>query len=357
MDVEKALSARVVMIAGNEDALRRKALSALLKAGGTGPEDFDYETLTADQRTVSEWVGSVSTVPFLGPKRVLVIRQLLRRGDPASNGLPGKRPFGELPESTWLVLVADDEAGNEEQQRKFEATRKAWAKAVQSQGGVVIDCSIDSRQVGAQLRDEAKASGKKLGNSAAERLTEMTGGNLSRALGELEKLILYAGDRDEIVLDDVRIVVTPSREWNVYKMVDSALERRPTDALRHLRILVGSSVKAEEAAFRSILPTLSRQLRLMWQARLVLDSRSSLDDVPQLVRDQLSEKPNLLAEPPWAQQRCMRAASRLSLLQIAGCLRSVTEADCRLKGLLTGFSGMDTLERLLLEIVEIAKAA
>ncbi len=68
----------------------------------------------------------------------------------------------------------------------------------------------------------------------------MTGGSLSRSIEELEKLAIYVGESDSIREEDVKVVVVPSREWNVFKLCDAIVRDNAGEAMRQLRILVES---------------------------------------------------------------------------------------------------------------------
>lgn len=340
--------ATVVFIGGNEDALRRKALTALLDEVGSGPDDFDFESFLADSREPSAWLGAASTSPFLGDHRTVIVRHVLR-AEEAMDAAALKA----LPPTARLVLVADDEPGDENKQRRLATVRKHWETAVEKSGGVVVRADADAKTLRGALRDEAKSRGKSLTPTAADVLVEMTGASFSRATDELEKLLLFVGEGDEIREADVRLVTTASREWNVFSMIDAAVGGQPSEALRQLRILIGSATRAEEAGQRSILPMLSRQFRLLWQARACIEAGASPDRAPEEVRGAFLARPNLAQERPWPQGKAMDVARSLSYAQIGACLREVALADARLKGQLPGFSGLDTLERLLLRIIEI----
>ncbi|HRF60756.1 MAG TPA: DNA polymerase III subunit delta [Fimbriimonadaceae bacterium] len=338
----------VVFIGGNEDALRRKALTSLLDAVGSGPEDFDFESFLADAREPSAWLGAASTAPFLGEYRTVVVRHVLR----AEEAIPPDR-LKTLPPTARLVLVADEEPGDENKQRRLATVRKHWETAVEKAGGIVVRAEADAKSLRSALRDEARARGKALTPTAADVLVEMTGSSFSRACDELEKLVLFVGDGEEIREADVRLVTTASREWNVFSMIDAAVGGQPSEALRQLRILIGSATRAEEAGQRSILPMLSRQFRLLWQARACIEAGVSPDRAPDSVRASFLPRPNLAQERPWPQGKAMDVARSLSYDQMGACLREVALADARLKGQLSAFSGLDTLERLLLRLIEI----
>lgn len=349
---EKAAEARVVLLAGEEEALRRRALHDLL-AIATADGDFDLQTLEADATGPAEWIASAGTAPFLSARRTVVVRHLLRRDEP-----PTPSPLASLPPTALLILVADEEQSADEQRaRRFQTIQRAWEKVVAAAGGSVGDFKTDPKQVKVAIRAEAARLDKKLSDAGAERLAEMMGGSLSRAFEELEKLAIYLGNRDQITEADIRAVAVPAREWNVFRLIDATVDGAPGEALRQLRILVGAQTRAEGAALSRIFPMLSRQLRLMWQARVCVEAGCAPGSPSPEVRACFPERPSLASEPPYRQGRLMQLAKRTSLGGLARCLQSVSDADAKLKGQLAGFSPMDTLESMVLEMVEILAPA
>ena len=343
MTPEKALAQRTVLIVGDEELLRRRALEGLLAAAGVAKDDFDLEAFEADETDPETWIASAGTAPFLADRRTVVVRHLLRR-DP---DLLREGALGSLPETGLLILVADDETSETLQKRD-----KAWSKVVTKAKGAVIECKGDPKKALDGLRPELDRVGKRMSPAAAAALVEMTGGSLSRATDELEKLALYVGDAERIDEAAVRTIVVPSREWNVFAMIDAILDANSSEALRNLRILVGSAAKAADAAHSAIIPLTSRGLRLAWQGRVCLDAGRGPGDAPPEIRATFPDKPNLAKESPYRQTRVMATARKTSLPALAACLGVLADTDSRLKGALPGYTPIDTLERMVLEMIE-----
>lgn len=346
------LKHRLILIAGDEDILRREALAEVMASAEIVPDDFDLETFSADTSGPVDWFASASTAPFLSPRRTAIVRHLLRGDIEKLKSVN----LGKLPESSLLVLVADDEGGSEDKIAKAKTQRKAWEKAVTSAGGLVIACDANPKGVRDALRKRIAASGATLSDRAADTLVEMTGGSLSRALDELEKLVLFVGNSGQIRESDVRNVVVPSQDWNVYKMVDATVGGDVGEALRQLRVLIGTATKAEDAAFSRILPTVSRQLRLLWQARLCIDNNCSPSNAPESIRAMFPDKPNIASESPYRLGSITTIARKVSLPQIQKCFAIIGDTDGRLKGALDSFSAIETLERMVLEMAEAVAA-
>jgi DNA polymerase III subunit delta len=321
----------------------------VLAASGTQKDDFDVSFMSGEGSKPVEWHASAGTSPFLSERRIVIVRHLLQ-GDPEeAKGVD----FKNLPESALLIVVADDEnASTEDKLRGFAAKRTKWEKIFAAADGHVETFKINPKEVKEAVKRDAVRLGKKLSDKAADTLVEMTGGSLSRALDELEKLAIFTGDQDQIRESEVRDVVVPSREWNVFRMIDSIVSGAVPEALRQMRILVGSQVKAEEAGIARVLPMMSRQLRFLWQARLCIEARCSPADPTPEVIAMLPAKPNIAAEQPYRQSALVAAARKTSLPNLRRAMQVVADTDARLKGSLPSFSGMETLERMVLDLAK-----
>ena len=351
LEPQKSIESPLVMISGDESALRRHALEQLLVAAEVQPDDFDLQTFEGETDSV-EWIASAGTAPFLANRRTVIVRHLLRMDLDRVK----ENDFKNLPSSALLILIADEENGDEDRQRRLKSWRTAWEKLVTKAGGNVIKCDVNPKEVKDLVRAEVGKVDKKITDRALETLTEMCAGNASRALEELPKLIAYVEPEKNIQESDVKEVVMPSREWNVFKLVDSVVDGDVGESLRQLRILVGSPQKAEDAAFRNILPQLSRMLRLIWQARVCVDAGVQPANANDYIKSSFLTRPNLMTEQEFVRGKALRAARRMTLDQVGEMLQILSDADAGIKGMLASFSAMETLEQTVLKMAEVARA-
>jgi len=335
LPIDKAVASRLIFIGGSEEAIRRRALREIRSKLITDGDDFDSETIVAESGNFMSWIGAAATAPFLSEFRTIVVRNALRDDEPDK---PEKiRNLEQLPPYARLILVADEDYADEQKQ---ERVSKAWQKAVQKAGGVLVLAEVDAKSAAEEVRAEAERQGKRLSPTAANTLLEMVGGSYSAASEEVAKLVLYCQDSPEILERDVQAVVTASREWNVFKLGDAFTAGQPAAAIRQLRILLSGSTKPEEAAFRNILPNLTRQFRFLWQARTVIELGASASE-------QWPSNPNLGKQADWLQNKIRQSASKLKLDQIESCLHELADCDARLKGQLEGMGAVDALETLI----------
>lgn len=349
-------------MAGNESTLRSTAVRKIQQQLGIKPDDIDVETVIADHRSPAEWTAVASSVPFMGERRVVIVRNVLRI-DPAqtwdAKPKAGEHPFiddlAALPSTAMLILVADDEQGDEDRLRRLETVAKRWSAIVEAAGGYAPNLEEGRRDIADQLRAAAKAGGKHLTPSSATLLAEMAGGSLSIALGELKKAEMYVGDAEAIQDSAIIAVVEPEQEYNVYQLVDAIVAGDSAKALRQLRTLFGGRGKIEAQTFGRIFPTIARQFRLVWQARLCLDANCPVSSPASSVLEMFPSKPRIEKEREWLQNKAVRAARRISLLQIQDVFAELVEADAQMKGLRPSMSKTETVETMVLRMAAVCR--
>ncbi len=341
-NIAKALQNRVIGISGGEELLIRRAVADLIVGAGLEKDDYDLQHLSGDSNPPSEWLGSAGTIPFLAPRRVVVVKNATKAKpeDVSSESLKS------LPETALLVLVLEEDSSGDE--RKGGAKKKAFEKLITQAGGAIFSFELDPKKAKEDIRSEVAKRGKTIHPQALELLTEMVGGSVSRAHEELDKLVLFAA-HDQISESDVRSIVVASREWNIWRMIDTMVQGDIPESLRQLKIILSNKGKVEDVAFGQLFPLISRQLRLLYQGRLCLDAGVTPERAGELI-NAFPSKPNITSISDYQRNSVMRSARNLSLKQLGKAMQHLSEADARLKGMGASFSGMDTIERLVFDL-------
>lgn len=344
------LDLRLLLISGPEPELRRTALMEIKEAAGD--DDFDLQEFNADEAPMMEWIASVATHPFLAERRTVIVRHLIRM-DPKEIEKPQLDALGKLPPTARLVLIADDEQGDDSRQRDWEKRRTSWETTIAKAGGTSLTFSKLLSNPSASVKAQLESRGMKISDKALALLLEMTGSRYSRAIEEFDKLALFVAEGAAIQPADVEAIVVPSREWNVFKLGDAITAGNLSLAMAQLRNLIGTSNKAEAAAFSSVFPTLLSQFRLIWQARLCLEAKCPVGNPSPAVRAMLPAKGDLSKEKDWRQRRAVQVARKLTLEQVRGCLQTLADADDAMKGSGRSYSGIETLEQAVMKLVAI----
>jgi DNA polymerase-3 subunit delta len=109
--------------------------------------------------------------------------------------------------------------------------------------------------------------GKKMSPAAWIALGRKTGFDLRRSMSELEKLISFVGDRALIDKDDVEEAVGRTKEDDIFALTNALSEKNEIAALDALKNLLDQGIH-----HLIILTMISREIRLLLQARVWVDS-------------------------------------------------------------------------------------
>ena len=271
--------------------------------------------------TTSQLAEVCNSLPFLAPKRLVVVKGLLERFEPKpgrqkknnTNNKKGSRRDGYkdfaaivagFPDSTVLVLV-DGEIKNK------NPLLKELMSGAQVKSFPLLRNEKLKQWIGQCVRKE----GGSISPAAAELLARLVGGNLWVMSGEIAKLALYACGRC-IGEEDVKAVVGYSQQANIFNMVDAVLESRAGTAQQAIQQLLQAGM-----APPYLLYMLSRQARLLVQVKDMVRQ-----GVPQY---EIQTRLGLMSDFVW--HKTSEQASRYTLAQLKKLYHCLLEADLSIK--------------------------
>ena len=109
--------------------------------------------------------------------------------------------------------------------------------------------------------------GRKMSPAAWMALGRKTGFDFRRSMSELEKLIAFIGEKTLIDKDDVEEAVGRTKEDDIFALTNSLSEKNQLAALEALKHLLDQGEH-----YLAILTMISREIRLLLQARVLVDS-------------------------------------------------------------------------------------
>jgi DNA polymerase-3 subunit delta len=175
---------------------------------------------------------------------------------------------------------------------------------------------------------------KKLSRDAETLLKSLVGGNMRLIQSELEKLALYVGERNAIEADDVRLLVTRTRDEEYFELADALQHRNLPAALRYAAEALGQGANALQilggvaGVLRRLLEDKERYLRLN------LSSRLNYKDFQEVVYPGLVGDAKASGKKPPHVYACFlgwQAQSRFERNELVEALLAAGECDLELK--------------------------
>ncbi len=295
------------------------------------------EELSGQHLTLEQLITICDTLPFLAPKRLVIVEGLLSRFEsqekdkraamPKDSGWQSFKDYiRRMPESTVLVLIDG---------RLKKTNHMLGALGPVAQVKEFNPLKKDSLR--AWILSRVNRQGSEISPRAASLLAELVGSNLWLLSREIEKLCVYAQGR-RIEEKDVRLLVSYAQETRVFDMVDAILERKTSEAIKALHRL-----ESEGAAIPYLLFMITRQLRMVIQAKEALRQQHSASS-DQYTADIVSD---------YAMKKARQQAARHSMEDLKRIYRKLLESDVAIKtGRFKGDGGELALDLLVCELCE-----
>ena len=217
-EIEKGLPAPLYYVWSEEscflDDARSKFVDIVISYH---PADFNYDTFDSSA-PVQEIVNSASTLPFMAPRRLVVIKDFQEFKAPAVKTL---KKYLDSPSDTTCMLILSRKAAR--------ATMKVKWKS--------IGLNIKEWEVPAWLKQTASVKGLKLSNDAVDYLIEFVGYEVGMLLMVLEKLALTG--KTTITGEDITSSTGMMRKYTTFDLVDSIIAGQKARAFRILKTMFG----------------------------------------------------------------------------------------------------------------------
>ncbi|HSD86625.1 MAG TPA: DNA polymerase III subunit delta [Kofleriaceae bacterium] len=263
---------------------------------------FNYDVVEGKPKG-NQIVSLCQTLPMMAKYRMVFVRDLALL--PADEADPVIQYLGKPNPSTVLVAVTS----------KLDKRLKLFAQLSKKGFLHVLDAP---RQIGPWVRDEAKAQGVKLDASAASRLVDTVGNDLSRLALSIGQLGLYAGDRP-VTSDDVDDLIADTRERSVFELTDAI---GAADRVRALAAVAKLCDQRESAV--GVVVMLARHIR-----QLTLLHSMRAHNVPR------PEWASRVGVPPFVIDKLIAQARGYTPEALAHATQRLAVADRALKGDIT----------------------
>lgn len=283
----------VYLLFGEEDRMKEEAVNAFIRHV-VDPDfaDFDLEKLSASDTTADSILAAVGQVPFGSERRLVVVQGMEQWRDRGKQSEAERLAEGiaRLANSACLVLVAAAE--EEDEKRKTGVTVKL-DNAVKKAGAVVACRAIKGESLLAWVNERVQQEKKRIAPAAAEQLVAAAGTEMRPLEQEIIKLVCYVGDRQTITPQDVAMIVASSPEDVMFTTID-AITRRPPQIDRALMLLneLHQYDPKPQAVAPKLIALLSRQYRMLWQAKFLAEKRVNPREVRNLPPELAAELPS-----------------------------------------------------------------
>ena len=275
----------VYVFVGDEAFFRKRCRDAVLEHL-VAPDSRDFSVFEFDlsETSLTEVLDRARTPSLMAPFQVFFVRgvkMLFGRGSNEEK-MAAIEEYCKNPNPDALLVFVADHISIPADARRMDMTDKdRYQKIREDLGrfcGIVELARVEEGEAVRWIGEYCLTRDFKIDSDGARELVDALGGDMMMISNELEKLILYVGEKKRITLGDVETMVLAAKQRSLYELTDAISTKDRVRALEVLDALL-STGDGEEAAighlymlaktFRQMLVILERNVRdqrMLWAA-------------------------------------------------------------------------------------------
>jgi len=270
---------------GDEVFFRKRCREAILEhLVPPDLRDFSLFDFDLSETDLTEILDRARTPSLMAPFQVFFIRgvkNLFGRGSNQEK-LEAIEAYCKDPNPAAVLIFVADHISIPADARRMDLTDKERYERIRESMGeycaIVELARVEEGEAVRWIGEYCALQSVKIDPDAARELVDALGGDMMMISNELEKLILYVGEKKRITLGDVETMVLAAKQRSLYELTDAISAKDRVRALQMLDAIL-STGDGDEAAighlymlaktFRQMLVILERNVRdqrMLWAA-------------------------------------------------------------------------------------------
>ena len=250
------------LLYGVDEFLLTSAYNLIVKYSGVEFADLNIIKFSEGVIDCKDVVRALDTMPVFSNKKIVCLDIRMSRKSEIKN-IDAINDYLSSPNSGAVLVVNiganDDDFG-------FEKTYLT-----------IVDCNrLDIKIVSAKVNATLIKSGKSATTETMNLLYDYCLGDLSKILVECDKLIAFVGDRKEISASDIKEIVTPSLEYQIYELTD-ALAKKNSDKV----FTILEDMKAKKDEYRTLPALIYSHFRRLFM--VALNKNANAGDIAKML--------------------------------------------------------------------------
>src|ERR1017187_2968264 len=284
-DVEARKLRSAYVFVGDEFFFRKRCREAIIEhLVPADLRDFSLFEFDLAETDLAEVLDRARTPSLMSPFQVFFVRGVKHLYGRGSNDekLAAIEQYCKDPNPDAVLIFVADHISIPADARRMDMNDKDRYQRIRETLGqycsIVELARVEEGEAVRWLTDYCSTQKVKIDADAARELVDALGGDMMMISNELEKLMLYVGEKRLITLGDVETMVLAAKQRSLYELTDAISARDRVRALEVLDAILLSG-EGEEAAighiymlaktFRQMLVILERNVRdqrMLWAA-------------------------------------------------------------------------------------------
>lgn len=256
------MSDNIITVYGEvPDLVEKKSSEMINKYLQTEKDDFNFIKFNLYETEITPIIEETLTMPFFSDKKAILVKN--------AYVFTGEKVTKDLDQNTdQLIEFLEKYDGDnliifEVYQNKLDE-RKKLTKALKKNGQLKKVEQMSEEEIKKWIQSKLNENYKDIKQDALNLFIELTGVNFNIVSQELDKLMLFLGDRPTINKDDVHQIINRSLEQNVFLLTEYIQKRQKNKAIQLVKDLI--NMKEEPI---KLLALITSNYRLYYQCKIL----------------------------------------------------------------------------------------
>ncbi len=300
-DLKAGIFSPCYLIYGEEAYLRFQNRDKIMTALGMDESSMNFNRFEGERADPQEIIGMAETMPFLAERRAI----LVENSGFFKSGSPELAAYLKNQSDTCVIVFIEKEVDK----------RKDIYKALSGKGFEMECVTQSDSSLMTWIKNKFSAEGKTISPRAQAFFLDRVGTDMSNIASEIEKLVCYCMDRNEVTEQDIEAVSANYLTGRIFAMTDAIAEKNQKKAMDLYYDLL--ALKEPPA---KILSLITRQFNLMLQVKELSERGRSNNEIAAAVKLQ-----------PFIVDKYKRWGRTYTMRQLEDALEMCAESDTAVK--------------------------
>lgn len=243
------------LLVGTDTFLINKSYNLILDACNLNFIDMNLIKFESDSIDMYQVEKALNTMPMMSDRKVVYVNYQVKNG--AILNLKVLLDYLNKPNEACVLIIAAGENGSD-------------FKDISSKIETVICDKLTENFIGGYINAELKKVNKTISPIAVSTLVNYCVFDMSKITSELEKLIAYVGNNSEISVEDVKLNVNKSLEFQVFDLTENLAKRNGEMVFKIIE-----QIKSKKDQIKIIMPLIYNHFRRLFHVSI--SKRTSKD--------------------------------------------------------------------------------
>ena len=225
---------QLYLLYGSERFLIQDCKAKLLTALNCVGDEMNFNTFSGDKISIPELLDTAKTMPFFSERRVVLVEDSGFFKAATEGLLEG---LEELPSTTVLIFIEHDKEKREGTEKGVDGRNRLFKYFDKAESAFIMEAP-DGDELYTWITSTLSRGGKRVERGVPERLLSGPKRDMQELESEMEKLISYTLEKDQILVSDVEEICVSPVEDKIFDMIAALSVRDKQKAILYYTDLI-----------------------------------------------------------------------------------------------------------------------